>query len=111
LAAKTPAAAGLENKLKSFLEMKETELPPEFRPTLRTLKKQIRTYLAGDTSMMFDSPELHMIQTYLAGKRQALDGTTIEGKFEFIELLCKKSLETQKRLTETVGTEFTNNHT
>ncbi|NLG85744.1 MAG: FAD-binding protein [Firmicutes bacterium] len=108
LATQTPAAVGLENKLKSFLEMKESDLPPEFGPTLKKLKEQIQTYLAGDTSKMFDSPELHMIQTYFAGKRQALDGTTIEGKFEFIEVLCQKSLETQKWLSETVGTEFTN---
>lgn len=107
LAAKTPAATGLDNELRAFLEMDETELPADFRPTLQILKEKIETYLAGDTSMMFDAPELHIIQTYLAGKRQALDGTTIEGKFEFIDLLCRKSLETQKWLTKTVGSEFT----
>ncbi|NLN15932.1 MAG: FMN-binding protein, partial [Firmicutes bacterium] len=59
LSSTTPAATGLNQKLQSFLEMDETELPPEFRPTLRVLKEQIATYLAGDTSMMFDSVELH----------------------------------------------------
>lgn len=108
LAAKTPAAAGLDVKLREFLEMDENELPAEWRPTLRTLKDQIRTYLAGDTTMMFDSVELHMLQTYLAGKRQALDGRTVEGKFEFIEIMCRESLATQKWLSETVGSEFTN---
>lgn len=108
LAAQTPAAAGLDTKLKSYLDMAETEVPAEYRPTLQTLKEQIRNYLAGDTSMMFDSPELHIIQTYFAGRRQDLDGNWIEPKFEFIETLCKKSLETQKWLIETVGAEFTN---
>ena len=106
LSSKTPAATGLNQKLQSFLEMDETELPPEFRPTLRVLKEQIATYLAGDTSMMFDSVELHMIQTYFAGKRQGLDGTTIEGSFDFIEILCRKSLETQEWLKKTAGTVF-----
>ncbi|MGI6035131.1 MAG: FAD-dependent oxidoreductase [Limnochordia bacterium] len=106
LSSQTPAAAGLNEKLKSYLEMDETELPPEFRPTLKVLKEQIATYLAGDTSMMFDSVELHMIQTYFAGKRQGLDGTTIEGRFDFIELMCRKSLETQEWLKRTAGTVF-----
>ncbi len=109
LSSKTPAAAGLNQKLQSFLEMDETELPPEFRPTLRVLKEQIATYLAGDTSMMFDSVELHVIQTYFAGKRQGLDGTTIEGSFDFIEILCRKSLETQEWLKKTAGTVFRDN--
>ena len=106
LSSKTPAAMGLNEKLKSYLEMDETELPPEFRPTLKVLKEQIAAYLAGDTSMMFDSVELHMIQTYFAGKRQGLDGTTIEGSFDFIEILCRKSLETQEWLKKTAGTVF-----
>ncbi|MGI6558775.1 MAG: FAD-dependent oxidoreductase [Limnochordia bacterium] len=106
LSSKTPAAMGLNEKLKSYLEMDEGELPPEFRPTLKTLKEQIAAYLAGDTSMMFDSVELHMIQTYFAGKRQGLDGTTIEGSFDFIEILCRKSLETQEWLKKTAGTVF-----
>lgn len=106
LSSKTPAAKGLNDQLKYFQNMKESEVPPDFRPTLKVLKEQIKKYLAGDTSMMFDSPELHIIQTYFAGKRQGLDGTAIEGQFKFIEILCGKSLETQEWLKSTVGTEF-----
>ncbi|MGI6037403.1 MAG: FAD-dependent oxidoreductase [Limnochordia bacterium] len=106
LFSKTPAAAGLNEKLKSFYEMDESELPAAYRSTLRTLKEQISTYLAGDTSMMFDSPELHIIQTYFAGKRQGLDGSTIEPRFEFIEILCRQSLAAQEWLKRTVGTVF-----
>lgn len=106
LFSQTPAAVGLTEKLKSYLEMDESELPPDFRPTLRTLKDQIRTYLAGDTSMMFDSAELHIIQTYFGGKRQGLDGSTIEPRFEFIDLMCRQSLAAQEWLKRTVGTVF-----
>ena len=103
-----PAAAGLEEKLRYFLNLSPSEVPEDYRPTLSVLKSQLTTYLAGDTSMMFDSVELHIIQTYFAGRRAGLDGTTIEPDFKFIEILCSQSLATQKWLTETVGTQFRN---
>jgi fumarate reductase flavoprotein subunit len=103
-----PAAAGLDEKLRYFLNLNPSEVPEDYRPTLSVLKEQISTYLAGDISMMFDSVELHIIQTYFAGKREGLDGSIIEPDFEFIQILCSHSLEAQKWLTETVGTQFRN---
>ena len=75
----------------------------EFSGTLKTLKGQIREYLAGDRSYVFDSVEWHMIQTYLGGKRTDLNGKKYEGKLEFLSLLCGKSLETYKWLGSVVG--------
>jgi fumarate reductase flavoprotein subunit len=106
IASTIDAATGLDEKLREFLNMDSAELPEDYRPTLSILKEQISTYLAGDTSKMFDSVELHIIQTYFAGKREGLDGTIIEPDFKFVEILCSKSLETQEWLKTTVGTVF-----
>lgn len=67
----------LLNELKSYLELDEANFG-DFADTLKTVKEQINTYLAGDTSKVFDSPELHMLHIYLGGKRTGLDGTVIE---------------------------------
>ncbi len=67
----------LLNELKSYLELDEANFGA-FADTLKTVKEQINTYLAGDTSKVFDSPELHMLHIYLGGKRTGLDGTVIE---------------------------------
>ena len=75
----------------------------EFSETLGILKGQIREYLSGDTSYLFDSVEWHMIQTYLGGKRVDLNGKPYEGKLSFLKILCGKSLETYKWLGSVVG--------
>ena len=74
-----------------------------FAGTLTTLKGQIREYLAGDTSKLFDSVEWHMIQTYTGGKRVDLQGRTYEGKLDLLSVLCGKSLETFHWLGDTIG--------
>ena len=61
----------------------------EFAETLVTLQGQIEEYLAGDTSVLFDSVEWHMIQTYLGGKRTGLDGEVVEPKLELIRVFCE----------------------
>jgi urocanate reductase len=86
---------GQIDMLKEFLEYDEKDFG-DFADTLKTLKTQINTYLAGDTSIMFDSEEFHMIQTYLGGKRQDKDGNWIEGNYDLLSTLVKKSLETNK---------------
>jgi urocanate reductase len=64
-------------ELKSYLEMDEADFG-DFADTLATVKGQINTYLEGDTSVLFDSVELHMLHIYLGGKRTGLDGTVIQ---------------------------------
>ena len=74
-----------------------------FAGTLSTLKEQISTYLAGDTSKAFDSIEWHVIQTYLGGKRTDVNGNLIQGDYDLIYTMCANSLDTYHWLGETVG--------
>lgn len=95
----------LTEDLKMFLEADESEFG-EFAPTLKVLKGQINDYLkSGKTDVLFDSPELHTIQAYIGGKRKALDGTEITGKFDLVSTLCNNALPTIKWL-EGYGVKF-----
>jgi fumarate reductase flavoprotein subunit len=100
----------LMNDLKSFLDMKESDFG-EFGPTLAILKGQIRDYVASGSDKLFDSVELHMIQTYLGGKRVDLKGNEIHGNLELVRTLCTgspKSIEWLESLglkyTDSIGT-------
>ena len=79
----------------------------EFAETLVTLQGQIEEYLAGDTSVLFDSVEWHMIQTYLGGKRTGLDGEVVEPKLELIRVFCEGAGDTVRWL-ESLGVAFDN---
>lgn len=93
-----PMNDALLKELKSYLEMDESEFG-DFGPTLATLKQQIRDYLnSGDTSVLFDSVELHTIQTYLGGKRTDQNGYTITGDFELVRTMCSRALDAIKWL-------------
>ena len=81
----------------------------EFADTLTTLQGQIREYLAGDTSVLFDSVEWHMIQTYVGGKRTGLDGDVVVPKLELIRIFCEGAGDTVKWL-ESIGVEFDNDN-
>ncbi len=80
----------LIDELRSILDLKEEDFG-DMAPTLKILKGQIQEYLKGDTSVLFDSVELHMVQTYMGGKREGLDGSVITGKTSLIEILAKNS--------------------
>ena len=80
-------------ELKGILEVDETEIAEEYRETLKTLKGQITEYLAGDTSKLFDTVELHTYQTYKGGKRTGMDGTEIYGNFDLVHTLTTQSLD------------------
>lgn len=78
-----------------------------FEPTLEILKDQITQYLeTDDTTVLFDSVELHMIQTYMGGKRTDLAGNEISGDLELVRILCENALAGIKWLEEH-GLEFT----
>ncbi|MBM6836919.1 flavocytochrome c [Clostridium saudiense] len=93
---------GQIDTLKGILEYDENEFG-DYTSTLKTLKEQINTYLAGDTSKMFDSVELHIIQTYVGGKRQDVNGNLVEGDYDLVSTLCENSLSTFKWLGEEIG--------
>lgn len=90
--AKTPMNDALLADLESLLDEDPAEYG-DFGPTLVTLQGQIREYLeSGDTDYLFDSPELHMIHTYIGGKRTDLYGNTITGNLELVRTLTNNSL-------------------
>ncbi len=90
--------------LQSFLDMDEAAVE-DYAPTLRILKKQIREYLAGDTTYMFDSPELHIMQFWTGCRRQGLDGTWIKSDIDLAKEFAYSSLDGIKWL-KGYGIEF-----
>ncbi|MGB4437836.1 MAG: hypothetical protein WBJ13_01140 [Sedimentibacter sp.] len=51
-------------------------------------------YLTGDTTVLFDSPELHTIHAYIGGKRTDLKGNTITGNYELVKTMTNNALPT-----------------
>lgn len=95
------------NELLSYLEYREEDFG-DFAGTLTELKKQIEDYVASGATYLFDTPELHMIQTYTGSRREGLDGTVIVPDYELIDVLCHSALDSwhwlQKIGTPTVDT-------
>jgi urocanate reductase len=85
-------------ELKSILTVDEASLPAGYAEDLKTLKQQITDYLAGDTTKLFDTVELHTYQTYVGGHRTGLDGTEIYGDYDLVSTLTKGSLESMEWL-------------
>jgi fumarate reductase flavoprotein subunit len=96
---------GQLDTLRAILNYREADFGA-YGSILRELQGQVRQYLAGDSSRMFDSVEWHIIQSYLGGKRTDRNGQVVENKFELLTTLCRESLETFKWLGNTVGIEL-----
>lgn len=79
-------------ELSSYLEMDEADFG-DFGSTLATLKQQISEYFDSGESYLFDSVELHMIQSYTGSKRTGLDGTVIVPDFDLVSTLCHNALD------------------
>jgi len=95
----------LTEDLKTILDYKSADFG-EYGPTLEKLQGQIKTSLASGSDKLFDSIELHMIQTYLGGKRVDLKGNEIHGKLELVRTLCEGSPKSIEWL-ESLGLKFT----
>ena len=89
---RTETVGGQIETLKSYLAKKPEDYPAGYDETLKVLQGQIEAYLAGDTTYMFDSIELHMIQCYEGGLRQDLDGNWIYGDYDLIRTFATESL-------------------
>ena len=89
---RTETVGGQIETLKGYLEKDPATFPAGYDETLKTLQGQIRDYLAGDTTYMFDSIELHMIQCYEGGLRQDLDGNWIYGDYDLVRTFATESL-------------------
>jgi fumarate reductase flavoprotein subunit len=88
------ADSGEADTLRIFANLDPNTVPPEYRATLNTLKGQLNAYLATDRSYLFDSAELHIMNTYYYGTRQGLDGSTIYGVFDLVRNMCVNALDT-----------------
>ncbi|MDR1619304.1 MAG: FAD-dependent oxidoreductase [Clostridiales bacterium] len=95
-----PADAGEAETLQMFMDMDANAFPEEYRATFKTLQGQLKEYLATDRSYLFDSPELHIINTYYYGARKGLDGTEIYGIFDLVQSMCLNALDTVNWLSE-----------
>ena len=66
----------LLDELKSYLELDPADFG-EYGEVLTTVQGQIEEYIASGSTALFDSPELHLLHTYMGGTRTGLDGTVI----------------------------------
>jgi len=89
--ARQQAAPGQEATLRNFLAMNPATFSPGFREALITLHGQIQNYLAGDTSMQFDSVEFHIVQTYVSSIRTDLQGNRVNSVYDFVRVLVEGS--------------------
>ena len=89
---RTETVGGQIDTLKGYLDKDPATYPAGYDETLRLLQEEIRTYLAGDTTYMFDSIELHIIQCYEGGLRQDLDGNWIYGDYDLVRTFATESL-------------------
>jgi urocanate reductase len=94
----------LMSELEELLEADEEEFG-DFAETLSVLKEQIREYIDSGETSLFDSIELHMIHTYLGGKRTDLEGNEIASDFELAKTLCTNAPKAREWLEEH-GVEF-----
>lgn len=94
----------MRNQLATYLDYNPADFG-DFAGDLETLQGQIRSYLDSGETYLFDSPELHMIQSYEGSKRTGLDGTVIVPDHDLLQVLCTQTLPTCEWL-ETIGVQF-----
>lgn len=102
--ANTEMSEALTTELKSYLELDPADFGA-FAEVLETVKTQINEYLASGSTTLFDSPELHMLHTYMGGKRTGLDGTVIEPDLELARTFATNALDALE-WAESIGAEW-----
>lgn len=98
-----PAIAGEVDYLKAIAATPESDIAEEYLADFRTLKDQLANYFLDTESgknYLFDSVELHLIQTYLGGKRTNLNGELIHGQYDLVQTLTSRAMESIDWLTE-----------
>ncbi|PXZ07913.1 flavocytochrome c [Gilliamella apicola] len=108
---KFPNLAGEKETLIKIVEIPEKEIASEYLSDFRILKQQIAEYLEQielGKNYLFDSIELHRIQTYLGGKRTDLNGNTIYSQYDLVETLTRRAMESINWLAEK-GIDFDRN--
>ena len=108
---RTETVSGQIDTLKTYLDKNPEDYFGKYANALVELQEEIKAYLAGDTSMMFDSVNLHIIQCYDGGLRQDLDGNWIYGDFDLVKTFCEQSLPTLHRIQQNWKMPFQDNVT
>lgn len=102
------ALPGEGQTLEDLLNMSVDDIDPEYQADFKTLQGQIKDYLADTKdkpAYLFDSVELHRIQTYLGGTRTDLNGNRIYGNYDLVKTLTDHVLASQKWLAK-IGVKF-----
>ena len=94
----------LLGELKSYLDLDPADFGA-FAEVLETVKGQINDYIASGSTTLFDSPELHMLHTYMGGKRTGLDGTVIEPDLELARTFATNALDALE-WAESIGAQW-----
>ena len=98
-----PSLPGEKETLEALMNTDEAEFEGEYLNDFRTLKEQIHAYIENmnnGQNYLFDTIELHRIQTYLGGKRVDCDGNPISGQYDLVEVLTSRAFESVEWLTE-----------
>ena len=91
-----PALAGEKETLIQLLNHDENDIDEAYIEDFNTLKRQIKDYLensSNEDEYLFDSVELHRIQTYLGGKRKDRNNVEISGDYDLVKTLTDNVLE------------------
>ncbi len=102
--ANTEMSEALLGQLKSYLDLDPADFGA-FAEVLETVKGQINDYIASGSTTLFDSPELHMLHTYMGGKRTGLDGTVIEPDLELARTFATNALDALEWV-ESIGAQW-----
>lgn len=102
--ANTEMSEALLGQLKSYLDLDPADFGA-FAEVLETVKGQINDYIASSSTTLFDSPELHMLHTYMGGKRTGLDGTVIEPDLELARTFATNALDALE-WAESIGAQW-----
>lgn len=97
------ALPGEKETLMQLANTPESEFVDEYLADFRTLKSQLDNYftdLEAGNKYLFDSVELHRIQTYLGGKRTDLNGDAVHGQYDLVETLTSRAMESIDWLSE-----------
>ncbi len=102
--ANTEMSEALLGQLKSYLDLDPADFGA-FAEVLEIVKGQINDYIASGSTTLFDSPELHMLHTYMGGKRTGLDGTVIEPDLELARTFATNALDALE-WAESIGAQW-----
>ena len=102
--ANTEMSEALLGQLKSYLDLDPADFGA-FAEVLETVEGQFNDYIACGSTTLFDSPELHMLHTYMGGKRTGLDGTVIEPDLELARTFATNALDALE-WAESIGAQW-----